>query len=92
MLLGNVRVPAPARDQAPGPQVGLGDGSRAELRKACGDRHEIWPREAPVDEYAESGLPTTHMGRKITEDRLFFAASLAAGDALAETTATELAA
>ena len=91
MLLGNVRVPAPARSPAPVPRVG-GDGSLMELRKACGDRHEIWQREAPVDEYADSGLPTTHMGRRITEDRLFFAAALAAGDALAEATATELAA
>jgi hypothetical protein len=91
MLLGNVRVPAPARQPAHFPQVG-GDDSLAELRKACGDRHEIWPREAPVDEYADSGLPATHMGREITEDRLFFAAALASGDALAEATVTELAA
>jgi hypothetical protein len=78
MLLGNVRVPAP--------------GSLEELREACGDRHEIWPREAPVDEYAESGLPSTHMGRELADDRLFFAAALASGDALAATTVTELAA
>jgi hypothetical protein len=92
MLLGNVTVPVPARNQEPWPQVGGGDGSFAELRNARGDRHEIWPREAPVDEYAESGLPTTHMGRKIAEDRLFFATSLAAGNALAEAMVTELAA
>jgi hypothetical protein len=79
MLLGNVSVPAPA------------DGLD-ELRKACADRHEIWPREAPVDEYAKSGLPATHMGRGIAEDRLFFAAALASGDALAAATITELAA
>jgi hypothetical protein len=79
MLLGNVRVPAPAR-------------SLDELRKACGDRHEIWPREAPVDEYAESGLSSTHMGRVLADDRLFFAAALASGDALAAAMRTELAA
>ena len=79
MLLGNVSVPAPA------------DGLD-ELRKACADRHEIWPREAPVDEYAKSGLPATHMGRGIAADRLFFAAALASGDALAAATITELAA
>jgi len=77
MLLGDVRVPAPV-------------GSLDELREACGDRHEIWPREAPVGEYAESGLPMTHMGREITEDRLFFAAALASGDALAAATLAEL--
>ncbi len=91
-LLGNVRVPAPARRPVPWPQVGAGDGSLDELREASGDRHEIWPREAPVDEYAESGLPSTHMGRGIEEDRLFFAAALAAGDALAAATVAELAA
>jgi hypothetical protein len=79
MLLGEVRVPAPA-------------GSLDELRRACGDRHQIWPREAPVDEYAESGLPTTHMGREITDDPLFFAAALASGDALAAAMLAELAA
>jgi Protein of unknown function (DUF3866) len=79
MLLANVRVPAP-------------DGSLDELRQACGDRHEIWPREAAVDEYAASGLPTTHMGRELADERLFFAAALASGDALAAATLAELAA
>jgi hypothetical protein len=79
MLLGNVRLPAPRS-------------SLDELRQVCGDRHEIWPREAPVDEYAASGLPSTHMGRELTDDRLFFAAALASGDALAAATITELAA
>jgi Protein of unknown function (DUF3866) len=79
MLLGNVRVPAPTD-------------ALDDLRLSCGSRHEIWPREAPVDDYAESGLPATHMGRGIGEDRLFFAAALASGDALAAATVTELAA
>lgn len=79
MLLGNVRVPAP-------------NGALDELRLACGSRHEVWPREAPAEEYAETGLPATHMGRGITEDRLFFEAALASGDALAATTVAELAA
>jgi Protein of unknown function (DUF3866) len=91
MLLGNVRVPAPSPGPTPWPRGGE-DRSLAELREACGDRHEIWPREAPVDEYAESGLPATHMGRGIEEDRLFFAAALAAGDALTAATVAELAA
>lgn len=73
-LLGEVRVPAPAG--AP----------LEELAEACGERHRLWPREVSVDEYAASGLPITHMGREISEDRLFFAAALAAGDALAAAT------
>jgi hypothetical protein len=92
MLLGKVRVPAPARKPTPWPRVGSGDGLPDELRQACGDRHEIWPREAAVDEYAESGLPTTHMGRELADDRLFFAAALASGDALATATLAEIAA
>jgi hypothetical protein len=91
MLLGDVRVPAPTRQPAQWTRVG-GDGSLDELRQACGDRHEIWHCDAPVDEYAASGLPTTHMGREIADDRLFFAAALASGDALAGATVTELAA
>ena len=92
MLLGDVRVPVPAGGATPWPQVGEGDASLEELRRACGDRHEIWPRPAPVEEYAESGLPTTHMGRQLAEDRPFFASALASGDALAEATVAELAA
>jgi hypothetical protein len=73
MLLAGVRVPAPRDDPD----------ALDSLRDACGDRHEVWDREAAVDEYAESGLPSRHMGRPIEEDRLFFCAALAAGDALA---------
>jgi hypothetical protein len=89
MLLGNVRVPAPATEPSPWPQTGAGDGPLAELNEACADRHEVWPREAPVDEYAASGMPATHMGRELAEDLLFFAAALAAGDALAAAALTE---
>jgi hypothetical protein len=89
MLLGNVRVPAPDAAPTPWPRIGEGNGPLDELREACGDRHEIWTRAAPVDEYAESGLPTTHMARELTDDRLFFAAALAAGDALAAASLTE---
>ena len=72
MLLGRVRVPAPAAETAV-----------EELRESCGGEHEIWLREAAVDEFARSGLSARHMGRSIEEDRLFFAAALAAGDGLA---------
>jgi hypothetical protein len=85
-------VPVPMREETPWPQLGGDDRPLEELREACGDRHEVWPREVAVDEYATSGLSTTHMGRPITEDRLFFAAALAAGDALAEATVSEFAA
>ena len=73
MLLAGVRVPAPGEDR---------DALDC-LRDPCGDRHEVWGREADVDEYAASGLSARHMGRSIEEDRLFFAAALAAGDGLA---------
>jgi hypothetical protein len=75
MLLAGVRVPAPGEDR---------DALDC-LRDACGDRHEVWAREADVHEYAASGLSARHMGRSIEEDRLFFAAALAAGDGLAAT-------
>jgi Protein of unknown function (DUF3866) len=73
LLLASVRVPVPATDPA---AVEL-------VRKACGERHEVLPREVDVDGYATSGLSATHMARSIDEDRLFFAAALAAGDGLA---------
>ena len=73
VLLGDVRVPVPGGEQA----------ALDSVQEACGDRHEIWPREPSIDEYAGSGLSARHMGRSIGEDRLFFAAALAAGDALA---------
>jgi hypothetical protein len=92
MLLGSVQVPAPIREPAPWPRLNGNDGPLDELRRACGDRHEIRLREAPVEEYAGSGFPSTHMGREIADDRLFFAAALASGDALAAETLAVLAA
>ena len=91
MLLGNVRVPAPAEvgRTSPFPQINGGDVPLERLREACGGRHELWVRDAPVDEYAESGLPAEHMDRGIGEDPLFFAAALAAGDGLAAAAQTE---
>jgi hypothetical protein len=72
MLLASVRVPAPAGD----------DDAVERLREACDDRHQLWIREAALDEYAVSGLSATHMGRSLRDDPLFFAAALAAGDGL----------
>jgi hypothetical protein len=87
MLLAPVRVPVPSLDDADWPtEEPSGASGReavlARLREACGGRHEIWVREAALDDYAASGLPTRTMGRELAEDRLFFAAALAAGNAL----------
>jgi Protein of unknown function (DUF3866) len=76
LLLGGVRVAAPSLEAEEEPQaVDL-------LRDACGDRHDVWVREAALDDYRSSGLPTETMGRELADDPLFFAAALAAGDAL----------
>jgi hypothetical protein len=82
LLLRSVRVPAPASEVA----------ELVELREVCGDDHKVWPRDTSIDEYAASGLAASHMGRSIEEDRLFFAAALAAGDALAAVALVEEAA
>ena len=86
MLLGDVRVPVPARQPVPWRRIGDDDVPARQLREACGERHEIWVRPAAVDEYAQSGLPRVTMGREIVDDRLFFATALAAGDGLAAAT------
>jgi Protein of unknown function (DUF3866) len=84
MLLGGVRVPVPELDDADWPTGdGGGEAILDRLREACGDRHDIWVREVALEEYAASGLPTATMGRELARDRLFFAAGLAAGEALA---------
>jgi hypothetical protein len=83
LLLDGVRVPVPASEERRWPLGIARDRSFERLQEACGERHELRVREAPVDEYADSGMPATTMGRELEEDRLFFAAALAAGDALA---------
>jgi hypothetical protein len=52
---------------------------------SLGDIHSISEHAADLDGYAASGLPAKVMGRGIDEDRLFFAAALAAGEALGAT-------
>jgi hypothetical protein len=91
MLLAPVRVPVPEVDDADWPVMGdEGEGTALDrLREACDDRHDVWVRQAPLDEYASSGLPTRTMGRELADDRLFFAAALAAGDALGTLTLQE---
>jgi hypothetical protein len=84
LLLAGVRVPVPEVDDELWPTGGeAGETPLDRLREACGDRHDVWVREVELGEYAASGLPTTTMGRSLEQDKLFFAAALAAGDALA---------
>jgi len=71
--------PTPEPGSAPGPEPGMLD----ELREACGERHDLAVHPVDLDGYAASGLPTRTMGREIGEDRLFYAAALASGRALA---------
>ena len=84
MLLGPVRVPAPAaHGDVEWDRDGEGGDPIDQLREACGERHEVVLREAALNEYAATGLPARTMARSLSEDRLFYAAALAAGDGLA---------
>ena len=84
LLLAPVRVPVPELDEGewPAGEEAGGGSSLGRLRNACGERHELWARPAPLAEYAASGLPARTMGRDLAGDRLFFAVALAGGDAL----------
>jgi hypothetical protein len=72
LLLSGVEVAVPAGF----PEV------RAELDAAAGSRHRLAEATADLDAYAATGLPTTTMGRPLTDDPLFFSAPLAAGTLL----------
>nr|MBA2521908.1 DUF3866 family protein [Solirubrobacterales bacterium] len=83
LTLAAVEVPLPAgldllwpaaAPDAPAAIAGLGAGI-----------HRISEEEPDLAAYAESGLPRRTMGRDLYEDRLFFAAPLAAGVALGRT-------
>src|SRR5262245_7437039 len=90
LLLGAVRVPAPALvGDISATTWGIASNPLDQLSRACGERHQVEIREAPLREYAESGLSATTMGRDFEDDRLFYAAALAAGEALAEATLVE---
>lgn len=82
LLLGGVEVPVPAGIDELWP-LAAGDPA-AVIEEARGGLHRV--RETPADlpGYAEAGLPQRTMGRTLDEDRLFFAAPLAAGRALAD--------
>jgi Protein of unknown function (DUF3866) len=51
--------------------------------------HRVLAARADLDGYGASGLPTTTMGRSLSEDPLFFAAPLAAGAVLARSLAAQ---
>jgi hypothetical protein len=74
LLLAAVEVPVPDG----------GAEAIAALERAADGRHRVIAREAPLERYATSGLPTRTMGRELDEDRLFFAAALASGTGLAD--------
>lgn len=82
LLLAPVTLPVP-------PGVTLfsemdGIGAALEAARAAG--HDVVEAAIDVEGYRASGLPTRTMGRMLDEDRLFFAAALAAGGVLAELT------
>jgi hypothetical protein len=79
LLLKPVTLPVP-------PGVGLFaemDGIGPALDAARAQGHDVVEAPVDVDGYRASGLPTRTMGRTLDEDRMFFAAALAAGGALA---------
>lgn len=83
LLLAPVEVPLPAGLDALLP-AGADD-----LRPAIDGSHRLSEHAADLDGYAASGLPTRTMGRDLADDRLFFAAPLAAGAALATLTGSD---
>ena len=81
LLLGGVEIPVPAGLDSLWPRGS--EPAAGVLGEASGSLHRIREERADLDGYAASGLPTRTMGRELAEDRLFFAAPLAAGGALA---------
>lgn len=80
LLLRPVTLPVP-----PGVRLfGELDGIGPALDAARARGHAVVEADVDVEGYRASGLPTRTMGRTLDEDRLFFAAALAAGGVLAE--------
>lgn len=77
LLLGGVEVPVPSSEPVP----------IAVLATAAGWRHRLHEAQVDLKGYEASGLPARTMGRTLAEDPLFFAAALASGRALADSTA-----
>jgi hypothetical protein len=85
LLLRPVILPVP-----PGARVFSemdGIGPALDAARAAG--HEVVETPIDADGYRASGLPTRTMGRTFDEDRLFFAAALSAGGALADLVGVE---
>jgi hypothetical protein len=80
LLLAPVTLPVPAGIVVFSELDGIGPALDA--ARAAG--HAVVETPVDVEGYRASGLPTRTMGRTLDEDRLFFAAALAAGSALAE--------
>jgi hypothetical protein len=81
LALAPVGVPVPTELESLWPEAAeWPTGGQAEI---FGNRHTLMAEEADLAGYAETGLPSRTMGRELEQDRLFFAAPLAAGAALA---------
>lgn len=81
LLLGAVDVPVPEGIDELWP-LAAGDPELV-VAEAAGARHRLVEERADLDGYATADLSRWTMGRDLDEDRLFFAAPLAAGAALA---------
>jgi hypothetical protein len=77
LLLAPVTVPIPAGEAGPAQK----------LTEAARDRHHLREASADLPAYEATTLPSSTMGRTISEDPLFFAAALASGKALADLSA-----
>ncbi|MGH2925918.1 MAG: DUF3866 family protein, partial [Solirubrobacterales bacterium] len=89
LLLGSVRVAVPEIELEGWPTAepnsdGVDMPSVLDaLHRVCDGRHDVAVAPVDLDGYVSTGLPARTMGRTIAEDPLFFAAPLAAGEALA---------
>ncbi len=81
LLLGPVAVAVPELGEGLDPDL---DADLGPIRAAGGASHRIFPCPVDLEGYAGSGLPRRTMGRDLEQDRLFFAAPLAGGGALAD--------
>lgn len=81
LLLGAVEVAVPELPEDAWPdRAESGAGGPAAI---AGGRHRVSVQAVDLAAYGRSGLPRRTMGRDLDQDRLFFAAPLAAGAALA---------
>ena len=85
LLLAGVEVPIPEDLDELWP-LAAGE-PEAILDEARGSLHHTREVATDLPGYSEAGLPTRTMGRSLDEDRLFFAAALGAGTALADAAA-----